>query len=103
MRLDAHAKQVARPDIVGVLLALGDRQDRAVAVHRLLDRGDRALAADEQRRQHMREEHRVDQRHDRQLALAALSLDQAGLGAAGKVEQYRQIIGHASPVGCGSG
>ena len=65
MRLHAHAEQLVRPDIVGILLALGDHQDRAVALHRLFNRRHRALAADEQRCQHVREEHRINQRHDR--------------------------------------
>ena len=37
MRFDAHVVQIARPDIFGILLALGYRQDGAIVLHCFFD------------------------------------------------------------------
>ena len=62
----ADVVEVLRRGVVDVGLLLREQQDLLVDLHRLLEREDRALAADEQRDHHVRVDHHVAQRQDRQ-------------------------------------
>jgi hypothetical protein len=60
----SHAEEVAAAGVVDAGVALCDEQDEVIEVLRLLQRGDRALSADEDRKDDIRKEDEVPQRHD---------------------------------------
>ncbi len=64
----ADLVDVLRPRLVDVRLCLGDEQDLAIAGHRLIQRGDRPFAADEQRNHRVRIHDNVAQRQNRESA-----------------------------------
>ena len=62
----ADLVEVLGPGVLRLGLALRDERDEVVLAHRLLERLDRALAADEQRHDEVREQDEVPQRNQRQ-------------------------------------
>jgi hypothetical protein len=56
---------VRRLRVVLAGILLGHQEDLLVLLHDVLERADRLLAADEQRHDHMREDHDVPQGQDR--------------------------------------
>ena len=64
----ADLVDVLRPRLVDIGLCLGDEQDLAIASHRLIQRGDRPFAADEQRNHRVRIHDNVAQRQNREAA-----------------------------------
>ena len=55
-------------DVLAVRLALGDQRDRRAVGDGLVERLDRLVAADLERHDHLREDDRLAQRDERQLA-----------------------------------
>ena len=67
VRERADLVQIRRRRVVDIRLLLRDQQDALVAFHRMLERAERLVAADEQRDDHVRKHHHVAQRQDRQV------------------------------------
>jgi hypothetical protein len=86
--------QVFQVGLDGVRIALGDDDHGLVVVVRLAQRVHRALAPDEQRRDHAREQHGVAQRDDGALDQAVLVL----LGIVDIEQVVAERAGHAEQI-----
>ncbi len=73
---------------------LGGEQDLLVRTHHLFERADRLLAADEKRHDHMRENHDVAERQDREVPVAVGQSNLFGLFG-----HFRLFLSSPAPFG----